>query len=91
MTWTMAIIHVHHDHMLIKYCDFVHHTIIHYLHHPDHRTEASKLHRRCKMDHGHKETRRPGTPQTTPDEPLDCKVPVVQSEHIDRLEWPDTQ
>jgi hypothetical protein len=72
--------------------DLVRLTIVHRPHRPDHRTEANKLHRRCKMNHlvqtcfvsdsrvTRREIRKFGILQITPDDPLDCKVSVVQSE-----------
>jgi hypothetical protein len=85
-------------HVLVKRRrDLVRLTIVHRPHRPDHRTEPSKLHRRRKMNHlirtlfvsdGRmtcREIRKFGTLQNTPDDVLDCKVPVVESEG--GLEW----
>ena len=68
-------------------------------HHPDHtgRTEPSELHRQHEMDHpvrtlfvsdGHmtrREIRKFGILQIAPGDPLNCKVPIMQSER--RLKW----
>ena len=86
-------------HMLIKRRrDLLRLTIIHRPHRPDHRTEARKLHRRRKMDHligtlfvsdsrvTCREIRKFGIFQITPDDVLDRKVPVVESEgRLERL------
>jgi hypothetical protein len=73
-------------------------TIVHSPHRPDHRTEANELHRRREMDHlvrtvfvsdsrmARREIRKFRILQFAPDESLDCKVSVVQSERgLERL------
>ena len=78
--------------------DLVRLTVIHCPHRSDHGTEANELHCRRKMDHlvraflvsdscvARREIRKFGILQITPDDPLDGKVSVVQSERgIERL------
>ena len=72
--------------------DLVRLTIVHSPHRPDHRTEPSELHCRREMDHlvrtlfvsnsrmTRREIRKFGILQLAPDDPLDCKVPIVESE-----------
>ena len=94
MVQTTALVH----HMLIKRRrDLVRLTIVHRPHSPDHGTEANKLHRRRKMDHlvltlfvsNGRMTRREICKfwilQIAPDDPLNCKVSVVESER--GVEW----
>ena len=86
-------------HVLVKRRrDLVRLSIVHRPHRPDHRTEPCKLHRRRKMNHfvrtllvsdsrmTRRETRKFGVLEFTPDNALDCKVPVVESESgLERL------
>jgi hypothetical protein len=95
MIQTTRLVH----HMLIESRrDLVCLTIVHRPHGPDHRTEASELHRRRKMDHlvrtlfvsdsrvTCREIRKFWVLQIASDDALDRKVPVVQSESgIERL------
>ena len=89
MMQTTRLVH----HMLIEgRRDLVRLTIVHRPQRPNHRTEANKLHRRREMDHlvrtlfifdsrmTCREVRKFGILQFAPDDSLDCKVPVVQSE-----------
>jgi hypothetical protein len=79
--------------MLIKrQRDFIRLTIVHRPHRPYHRTEPSKLHRRREMDHlvrtlfisdsrmTRRDIRKFGVLEITPDDALDLKAPVMQSE-----------
>ena len=89
MVQTTRLVH----HVLVK-CqrDLARLSIVHRPHCPDYRTEPSKLHRRRKMDHlvrtvfisdgrmTRREIRKFGVLEFAPDDPLDCKVPIVQSE-----------
>ena len=87
---------VHHMFILIeRRRGLVHLTIVRHPHRPNHGTEANKLHRRHKMDHlvldqtlfvsdnrtTCRELYKFGILQIAPDDPLDCKVPVVESEN----------
>ena len=93
MIQTTRLIH----HMFIE-CrrDLVRRTIVHRPHRPNHRTKANKLHRRRKMDRlvrtvfvsdsrmTCREVCKLWILQIAPDDALDCKVSVAQSER--RLE-----
>ena len=94
MIQTTGLVH----HVLIESRrDLVRLTIVHRPHRSNHRTEANKLHCRREMDHlirtlfvsdsrmTCREIRKFGVLQIAPDDPLDCKASVVQSER--RLEW----
>jgi hypothetical protein len=85
-------------HMLIEpRRDLVRLTVVHRPHRPNHRTEPCELHRRREVDHlvrtvfisdsrmTRREIRKFGVLQITSDDPLDCKVSVVESER--GLEW----
>jgi len=86
-----------HDMLIERRRDLVRRIIVHRPHRPDHRTETSKLHRRREMDHlvrtlfvsdsrmTRREIRKFGILQIAPDDALDRKVSVVQSER--GLEW----
>ena len=66
--------------------------LVHRPHRPNHRTEANKLHRRREMYHlvwtlfisdsrmTCRKVRKFGILQFAPDDTLDCKVPIVESE-----------
>ena len=94
MIQTTRLVH----HMFIKRRrDLARRTIVHRPHRPDHRTEPSELHRRREMDHlvrtlfvsdsrmTCREIREFGILQIAPDDALDRKMPVLQSER--GLEW----
>ena len=77
--------------------DLARRPIVHRLHRPNHRTEPSKLHRGREMDNlvwtlfisysrmTCREIRKLGVLEIAPDDALDCKLSVVESER--RLEW----
>ena len=80
-------------HVLVKRRrDLVCLSIVHRPHRPDHRTEPSKLHRRRQMNRlvrtllvsdsrmTRREIRKFGVLEIAPDDPLDCQLPVVESE-----------
>jgi hypothetical protein len=94
MIQTTRLVH----HMLIeRRRDLVCLTIVRYPHCSNHRTEANKLHRRREMDRlvrtffisnsrmTRRKIRKFGNLQIAPDNALDCKVTVVQSER--GFEW----
>ena len=87
-------------HVLIKHrCDLVRLTIVHRPHRLNHRAEPKELHRRRKMDRlvrilfvsNCRMTRRVihkfGILQIACDDPLDCKVHIMQSEHRLKRLW----
>ena len=89
MIQTTRLIH----HMLIeRRRDLVRLTIVNRPHRSNHRMEPSKLHHRREMDHlvrtlfisdcrmARREIRKFGVLEIAPDDTLDCKVPVVESE-----------